>query len=185
MVPTYPRSSEEFRRPCSNYNFEPKLKWVTSSRLLSGRLRAPNPPARPNLWYNQCMKNGPYTLVIAPPGYPGKRYRDRYCYEHRLVFWREHGYLPETVHHDNECKRDNASSNLKGMTRPKHTAHHAKVVEPVKVLCAFCGIEFLMPPNKYRSAVKRGQTIHCSRSCSVKDQHRKGLVRLTGRYPSR
>jgi len=121
------------------------------------------------------MKNGPYTLVIAPPDYPGRRYRGKYCYEHRLIFWQEHGYLPEDVHHDNEQKRDNVPPNLKGLTHGEHTAHHHEI-ERIKVLCGFCGKEFRLVPRTYRSRLKSGQSLHCSRSCSVKDQWRKGLV---------
>lgn len=88
------------------------------------------------------MKNGPYTLIIAPEDYPGKKYRGRYCYEHRLVFWKKNGYLPETVHHDNTNKRDNDPINLEGMGRPEHTRLHARPMTKVKSICEQCGEPF-------------------------------------------
>ena len=39
------------------------------------------------------MKNGPYEMVIAPEEYPGRRYRNRYVYEHQLVWWKNTGKL--------------------------------------------------------------------------------------------
>ena len=33
------------------------------------------------------MINGDYILVVAPDDYPGVRYREKYCYEHYLVYW--------------------------------------------------------------------------------------------------
>ena len=85
------------------------------------------------------MKNGPYTLVVAPENYPGKKYRGRYCYEHRLVFWKKNGHLPETVHHENTNKRDNNPKNLEGMSRPAHTKLHAKPMKMFKGVCEQCG----------------------------------------------
>jgi hypothetical protein len=133
------------------------------------------------------MKNGDYILVIAPENYPGKKYRGRYCYEHVLVAWIKYGRLPaigEEVHHVNENKHDNDPSNVEIITSVEHKKLHGvkRAVEQIKIVCAYCEIEFEMPPNKYRSAIKTGQTIHCSRSCAVRDQHRKGLVNLVGRY---
>lgn len=61
---------------------------------------------------------------MAPAEYPGLKYRGRYAYEHRVVFWQEHGYLPEVVHHDNEVKTDNAPANLVPTTNGEHVAHH-------------------------------------------------------------
>lgn len=133
------------------------------------------------------MKNGPYELVLAPDDYPGKKYRGKYCYEHILVAWKKYGRMPEQgeeVHHRNENKRDNVPDNVEIITSFEHKSLHGQLraPEPTVVNCAFCEQNFKMPPNKYRSAVKTGQTIHCSRSCSVRNQHRKGLVRLVGRY---
>ena len=74
------------------------------------------------------MKNGPYELVIAPPEYPGKRYRGRYCYEHHLV-WREntgHVVQPgEHIHHKDENKRNNDFDNLRLKGKSEHRREHA------------------------------------------------------------
>ena len=40
------------------------------------------------------MKNGDYILVKAPTNYPGKKYRNKYCYEHHLVYWQHYGIIP-------------------------------------------------------------------------------------------
>lgn len=73
------------------------------------------------------MKNGPYELVVAPPEYPGKLYRNKYCYEHHLVWWLGTGNLPasdEVIHHRNEQKRDNRFENLELKTKARHTTEH-------------------------------------------------------------
>ena len=104
------------------------------------------------------MKNGPYTLVLAPSDYPGKKYRGRYCYEHRLIFWQINGYLPETVHHENTNKRDNVPNNLEGMTRPDHSSLHAKPLTIKKYVCENCSIEF---ERRLNGRLNR----FCSRRC--------------------
>jgi len=74
------------------------------------------------------MKNGPYELVVAPEDFPGKKYRGRYCYEHTLVYWKEHGVLPasdETIHHKNGDRRDNDPANLELSSRAEHSRSHA------------------------------------------------------------
>ena len=75
------------------------------------------------------MKNGEYELVIAPEGYPGKLYRDRYAYEHRVVWWKTTGTLPkedEVIHHLNENKRDNRFENLTVLSREAHSKIHGQ-----------------------------------------------------------
>jgi HNH endonuclease len=134
------------------------------------------------------MKNGDYILVVAPPDYPGKRYRDKYCYEHILVAWKKYGRMPtpdENVHHKNKDKHDNRDENVVIISSEEHQQLHAaeRAVDDIVVECAFCKIEYGIRPNHYRSFVKRGQTMHCSRSCSVRNQHRRGLCNLVGRYP--
>lgn len=73
------------------------------------------------------MKNGPYELVVAPEDYPGKKYRDRYCYEHHLSYWRATGEVikpGETIHHKNEQKLDNEPGNLEKMPNGAHASLH-------------------------------------------------------------
>jgi hypothetical protein len=119
------------------------------------------------------MKNGPYTLVIAPQEYPGKKYRGRYCYEHRLKFWRANGHLPETVHHDNEMKRDNEDKNLIGMGKAAHNRlHHFKPECRGKFICQWCGEEFTRrlskgSPNKFCSKPCVWESLRDKDFCSV------------------
>lgn len=109
------------------------------------------------------MRNGKYELVVAPEGYPGMKYRGRYAYEHRVVYWQEHGQLPEVVHHANGDCRDNTPDNLVGMSAKEHDAI-ASGETMVALTCDGCGCEFHRelrnaPWNKgYRRA-------YCSRSC--------------------
>ena len=106
------------------------------------------------------MKNGPYTLVIAPSDYPGKKYRGRYCYEHRLVYWQKHGILPPVVHHKNDDRQDNRPRNLKGSTNSDHSSYHGylrrKPIQPRN--CKYCG-KFFAPRRK------GGANRFCSRAC--------------------
>jgi hypothetical protein len=109
------------------------------------------------------MKNGPYELIIPPPDYPGKRYRGRYAYEHRVTWWRETGLNPDdfpdtVIHHTDEAKRNNIPTNLEMMTRPGHSSHHARGVTMVDYICESCGAAF--------QRQKRGKKFRfCSRSC--------------------
>ena len=55
------------------------------------------------------MKNGAYELIVPPPAYPGKRYRGKYAYEHRVNWWCHTGQNPDNfpdavVHHKDEKK---------------------------------------------------------------------------------
>jgi len=75
------------------------------------------------------MKNGKYILIVAPEGYPGKRYRGRYAYEHIVQFWRREGRMPAdgcVVHHKNDDKHDNSFGNLAEITVARHSSEHSK-----------------------------------------------------------
>lgn len=75
------------------------------------------------------MKCGNYELVKAPLDYPGKKYRDKYCYEHHLVWWQITGNIiseKEVIHHINENKRDNRFENLELLNKKVHTSNHSK-----------------------------------------------------------
>lgn len=123
------------------------------------------------------MKNGPYELVIAPENYPGKKYRDRYVYEHHLVWWQNTGTLVPVdmvIHHKNEQKRDNSFSNLELMSKSKHSADHhpGPQNKTVSCVCAWCGCSFSLSAKDYSSKRSAGyKNIFCSRSHSVKHQH--------------
>jgi len=73
------------------------------------------------------MRNGDYEMVLADDDYPHALYRGKYCYEHRLVWWRAHGEIPDgfDVHHINGDKRDNCIKNLRAMSRSEHARLHA------------------------------------------------------------
>jgi hypothetical protein len=124
------------------------------------------------------MRNGPYELVIAPPDYPGKRYRDKYCYEHHLVWWQNTGEVPgpkELIHHKNEHKRDNAFSNLEKITKKEHDAHHSEKRHKEALVvstCSWCRKPFSAIGHSYRQRLKNSESgkLFCSRSCQVTDQ---------------
>jgi hypothetical protein len=76
---------------------------------------------------SMLMKNGGRSFVIAPPDYPGKKYRGRYCYEHHLVIWNKEKRLlldDEIVHHKNNDKIDNRYENLIVCKRTEHNKYH-------------------------------------------------------------
>lgn len=75
------------------------------------------------------MKNGEYELMVAPDGYPGKQYRGRYAYVHRVVWWQNTGELLDgstDIHHKDENKRNNAFLNLEKLSGVEHRRHHAR-----------------------------------------------------------
>lgn len=119
------------------------------------------------------MKNGPYEMVVAPPDYPGKRYRGRYVYEHQLVWWRNTGEVVGEgfiVHHRNHNKRDNSFENLELRSNSEHVREHNLTDRPAKFIeltCAKCGTRFQKSLRNYKAKVKKfGQTdFYCNRSC--------------------
>ena len=121
------------------------------------------------------MRNGNYNLVIAPSEYPGKKYRDRYCYEHHLVWWENTGETVKTgevIHHKNGDHRDNVFSNLEKMKVEPHVkSHNPKKILMVK--CEWCKNNFPTSPRSYRFKRKHGQkNFYCSRHCQVTHQQR-------------
>lgn len=120
------------------------------------------------------MKNGPYILVIAPDKYLGKRYRDRYAYQHHVVYWKKFGVIPkngEIIHHKNNNPHDNRLRNLELMSQKDHKAHHNHV-DPVKFKCSHCKKLVLLQPSKYRERIKRNKNgIFCSAKCGALEQH--------------
>lgn len=129
----------------------------------------------PLLCYSFSMRNGEYTLMVAPEEYPGKRYRDRYVYEHHVVYWQTHGVVPgrgEVVHHKNKDKRDNRPENLELITTKDHNKHHH--TDPNSIIelpCSWCGVPFSTPSRNVRWKKKNGQTnFFCCRSHQVRAQ---------------
>lgn len=120
------------------------------------------------------MKNGPYTLIVPPADYPGKRYRGRYAYEHIVVFWQTHGYVPSrgvVVHHKNELKTDNAPSNLEAKSNQSHVREHHALPSMTDLKCGWCGVGFSRRTKNYDQAAKLRSVFFCTRSCGAKHQH--------------
>lgn len=125
------------------------------------------------------MRNGNYELIIPPEDYPGKRYRGRYAYEHRVNWWRKTGQNPDdmpnsVVHHKDERRRNNAGTNLERQTRSEHTRQHMLkqrrkhgLPRMNKFVCEYCSVAFERRIGKrYR---------FCSRECI-------GLFNFPARY---
>ncbi len=124
------------------------------------------------------MRNGPYTFVIAPKDYPGKKYRDRYAYEHTVVWWKKTGVVPAKgfeIHHKNGNHRDNRLSNLELMTSQAHHKIHAdlKRKPPIQFNCGFCKKLTELSGNDYRFRLKRSKSgkLFCSARCGAMNQH--------------
>ena len=125
------------------------------------------------------MKNGPYEMIIAPDGYPGKKYRGRYAYEHHIVWWKKHGELPRKgfeIHHKNGGHRDNRLCNLKLLSGSEHKALHAEKKHHSalrKVKCGNCGRVFkrLQSAINERLKVRRFGKLFCSISCGAIHQY--------------
>ena len=119
------------------------------------------------------MKNGPYEFIIAPKNYPGRIYRDKYCYEHHYVYWKHTGNIikpKENIHHINGNKRDNNFQNLDVMTRSDHIALHnpdkKKHPSPrIEVSCENCGKQYDIDSRKHKWKKKNNKHFFCSRHC--------------------
>jgi len=117
------------------------------------------------------MKNGDYILVRAPDEYPGTKYRGRYCYEHLLVFWQTHGFLPkngEIVHHKDGNKHNNSPENLALMKTSEHVSMHKKEQSKnyVELICPGCQKVFVRE-KRQTHLVKHGNSATCcSRHCA-------------------
>lgn len=118
------------------------------------------------------MRNGDYELVKAPDDYPGRKYRDKYCYNHHLVWWQSTGSLPKpgyVIHHKDENKYNNLFSNLEEITDAEHRRHHAKGISLKELICYCCGNIFYRSRRNYNAKSKQGQVkFYCTRSCMGK-----------------
>lgn len=127
------------------------------------------------------MKNGPYELIVPPKDYPGKKYRDRYSYEHHVVWWKNTEAVlkeDEIIHHINGDKRDNRFENLELMTILEHAIHHGsqKIQSKVSLTCSRCKIQFEVPKRNVTWKFKTGQVnFFCGRTCQVKFQWETGV----------
>lgn len=114
------------------------------------------------------MKNGPYILVIAPEKYPGKKYRNRYAYEHHVNWWEKNGSVPKNgfeIHHLDGDHRNNDPSNLRLLKSEDHKKIHAEMrrKKPIERVCEECKLIF-------SSRISRKQ--YCSRRCAGKVNQR-------------
>lgn len=122
------------------------------------------------------MRNGPYELVKAPPEYPGKKYRNKYVYEHHLVFWIYTGKLiPNNfvLHHKNENKRDNSFKNLELLKRADHSKTHSKKTLLIEFSCGWCGNLKSLPKRVLNNRLKFRTVLFCSLRCGALNQHHK------------
>ncbi len=118
------------------------------------------------------MKNGDYCLAVAPPEYPGKKYRGRYCPEHHLVWWQNTGEVVPPgyeIHHKDKNKQHNVFDNLELLSSEEHRKLHAteKTRRMVTLTCPSCGTEFTRE-RRQTHLCKGGNPTSCSRSCSAK-----------------
>ena len=124
------------------------------------------------------MKNGNYILVVSPKGYPGKRYRGKYVYQHQLAWWINTGELvPDgyVIHHKNEDRHDNHFENLEMIERKIHAVIHKPGYGFIELVCDICGKTFQrslsMYNRKQRFLSNHGLTKSktcCSKTCAGK-----------------
>lgn len=106
------------------------------------------------------MKNGPYILVLAPIEYPGKKHRDRYVYEHHLIWWKNtlfplsNGYI---IHHRNGVKTDNKFENLEMIYKSTHPKIHKNRKNYCVCVCSYCNKPFIREPRNYNFKKLNGQ----------------------------
>jgi hypothetical protein len=131
-----------------------------------------HPPKEPYV-KKKRLKNGPYLLVRPPKGYPGKRYRGIYAYEHHVVYWRMQKIIPtalQVVHHKNHDTRDNRPSNLELISRSAHNRYHSgtRRAPPVEFACNECGILKIISKRYYDARVKKNNgRMYCSIKCGA------------------
>ena len=125
------------------------------------------------------MRNGKYELVVAPDNYPGKTYRNKYVYEHHLVWWTHNNSLvPQgfVIHHKNGNQRDNNLLNLELISESEHRKHHGTERTNAalqKAVCFNCNNEFQKIGSKIRYSMKLFGKVFCGRFCQVSYQQKK------------
>jgi len=131
------------------------------------------------------MKNGSYILIKAPDGYPGRRYRDKYAYEHHVVWWLNMGEAIDTnafvVHHKNKDTHDNRFENLEKLPIDHHNQKHSTELKERcrhALVCPVCGNPFLQRGNNYRQLQKCHAISCCSRRCKMIRQQQQHGHRL-------
>lgn len=119
------------------------------------------------------MLNGDYILIIPPDNYPGKLYRNRYCYEHYYKYWEATGVIPndnQVIHHKDGNKHNNNIENLELMDRVEHISLHNKRRETKFLLCKcpICGKAFIREKRLSHIYKKNQIASYCSKHCSYK-----------------
>lgn len=130
------------------------------------------------------MKNGPYEMIVAPEGYPGKKYRGRYAYEHIVVWWQFHGQVPPKgyeIHHKDMNHRNNKPDNLMLVSCSEHRKLHGRLRHEKsrkELICPWCKKQFFLKGNAARSRIKQNinNNLYCSRSCASKFQFRGSTI---------
>lgn len=129
------------------------------------------------------MKNGEYILVKAPDDYPYKKYRNKYCYEHVLVYWQNFGEIPNGyhIHHKDENKHNNNIENLELISMSEHTKKHNlnKGALYVELKCPNCKKHFERE-KRTTYLVKNNLYTCCSRKCSGSFSNTVGKERELG-----
>lgn len=123
------------------------------------------------------MKNGDYILVVAPNGFPGKKYRGRYCYEHICVYWEHTGIMPPkgfVIHHIDGNKHNNSFENLKLLTEKEHHSEHKPKKSMVELKCPGCGGIFVKERRQTHLVKTKNNYTCCSRECVGKFSHKRG-----------
>jgi hypothetical protein len=118
------------------------------------------------------MKNGKYILVKAPANYLGKKYRNKYVYEHILNYWTHYGILPkddEIIHHKDENTHNNNIENLELIKRNIHSQEHIKQrgLTHVIICCPNCYKIFEKPKRQTFIIKKSNLTSCCSKKCAI------------------
>ena len=116
------------------------------------------------------MKNGDYILVTAPENYPGKKYRNKYCYEHYLVYWKNHNILPsqeQVIHHKDENKKNNSLENLELIDRVEHIVfHNSNKKTKMVVLCCLGCLKIFIKEKRQTHLIKNNTYTCCSKKCA-------------------
>jgi len=120
------------------------------------------------------MRNGKYTLIIAPKDYPGKKYRNKYIYEHHFIWWKNTNSLVMegySIHHKNGLTTDNSFKNLEAISNTSHARVHRKTKKLEALVCFYCKKPFLREARNTNFKKNKGQdNFYCCR-----DHHYKSM----------